>query len=537
LALIVTDGRHDNLCEAVLTFPALEMLKTWTRKHSGSSEVIWNHMNQPRQTVSRAQRASGRFTPIRVMIMISCLVLLWVGALAAQSRGHLGVFIQNVPRTMDGSSKPHDGVVILGLMRNGPAELSGLARGDIILKFNGVPVHQVEDLQRLLRDASPDETAEIEVFRRNQTLIIPVKIAASPTSLPVSPSPESYPPMLQRDGLFWAVLAVAGLLVIVLYLASAQPWQHWHPMRSTIMLQMARMRVSHSQVCFAASGLLIIVLLWSSLIIVEPGPRGVVFHLFRGVQSEILVEGIHFRLGGLNRATMYDTRSRAYHVQNLTTPPQPALSQGGDYLLWTPTADGLKVGLDLSVRYRLDPSRISELHRSVGPEFETKLLHPIVWNVVRLVASEYSLLDIYGRHRREMQQQAFNLVQEHFARDGLIAEDLLLRDIVYTKEFEKTLVEKMVAEQKIQEAVYEVQHTELRAQVQIIEAQGEAQALELVNRAIRDQPLVLNYFWIKSLPEHIRVVVVPNQAGKRTPLIQPVLPDTQRTDTGRPQGG
>ncbi len=513
------------------------MLNPATRGHSHFSDIAGNELNESRLTVSGAQRASGRFMPILAITIIPCLVLLWVGPIGAQSRGHLGVFIQNVPRAADGSGKPREGVVILDFMRNSPAERSGLRRGDIILKFNGLSVHQVEDLQRLLRDTPPDETAEIEVLRRDQTLIISVKIAPIPTSLPVAPPPESFPPMLQRDGLFWVVLAVAGLSVIMIYLASTQPWQHWHQTRSVIMMQMSRMRVSHYQMGFAAVGLLIVALLWSSLIIVEPGHRGVIFHLGRGVQSETLAEGMHFRLGGLHRVTIYDTRSRAYHLQNLTTPPQRPSSQGPDYLLWTPTADGLKVGLDLSVRYRLDPSRLADLHRSVGPEFEAKLVHPIVWNITRLVASEYSLLDIYGKRRQEMQQQAFSLMQGLFARDGLIGENLLLRDIVYTKEFEKTLVEKMVAEQKAQEAAYEVEQAGLRAQVQIIEAQGETQALELVNRAIRDQPLVLNYFWIKSLPERVRVVVVPNRAGKGTPLIQPVLPDTQSTHPGSPEGG
>ena len=75
----------------------------------------------------------------------------------------------------------------------------------------------------------------------------------------------------------------------------------------------------------------------------------------------------------------------------------------------------------MTVRYSLDPQRLPDLHRSVGPEFEAKLVHPIVWNVIRLVASEYSLLDIYGKRRHEMQQQAFRRVQALFARDGLIA--------------------------------------------------------------------------------------------------------------------
>ena len=217
-----------------------------------------------------------------------------------------------------------------------------------------------------------------------------------------------------------------------------------------------------------------------------------------------------------------------------------ALPAGSSTTIWRGArgaADGLKVGLDLSVRYRLDPNHLPELHRSVGPEYERKLVHPIVWNVTRLVASEYSLLDIYGKRRQELQQHAFSRVQALLARDGLIGEDLLLRDVLYTKEFEKTLVDKMVAEQKVQESAYEVEQAELRAQVEIIEAQGEAQALEAVNRAIRDQPLLLQYLWIKSLPERIRVMVVPDRSEKPMPRTKADRPEPQRIPAGLDEGG
>jgi regulator of protease activity HflC (stomatin/prohibitin superfamily) len=147
------------------------------------------------------------------------------------------------------------------------------------------------------------------------------------------------------------------------------------------------------------------------------------------------------------------------------------------------------------------------------------------------------LLDIYGKHRHELQQETFSRVQALLARDGLIVENLLLRDVVYTKEFEKTLVAKMVAEQKVQESAFEVQQAELRAQVQVIEAQGEAQALELVNRAIRDQPLLLQYLWIKSLPEQLKVMVVPNQSGKLVPRLNPSPPEAQEAHTGTGEDG
>jgi regulator of protease activity HflC (stomatin/prohibitin superfamily) len=95
----------------------------------------------------------------------------------------------------------------------------------------------------------------------------------------------------------------------------------------------------------------------------------------------------------------------------------------------------------------------------------------------------------------------------------------------------------MVAEQKVQESAYEVEQAELRAQVEVIEAQGEAQALELVNRAIQDQPLVLHYLWIKSLPERVKVMVVPNRSEKPAPRTKATLPELQRSPTGRDEGG
>jgi prohibitin 2 len=472
-------------------------------------------------------------------VVVVQLVLLILAAPAwAQERGYLGVFIQNLPRTFEASDTAiREGVVVLGLMRNGPAEVGGLQRGDILLKFNDQPLRRVEDVQRLVAAVAIGEVAQLEIFRRNQVLLLPVKIEAAPES--PSPAPPGIAPiLLEQDETIWVIIGSAVLSLLLVYLSSAHPWRRWRMTRTAAMFEQVRhVRISTYKAMLAMAGLLITGLVGISLTLIEAGHRGVVFHLFSGVQSETLDEGVHVLLPILNRVSVYDMRSRLYYVRNIDGTPTrgAAQSQPQDHLLWTPTADGLKIGLDLSVRYRLDPSRLVELHRAVGPEFEAKVVHPIVWNVMRLVASEYSLLDVYGRRRHDMQQQALMRVQASFARDGLVAEDLLLRDVVYTKEFEKTLVAKMVAEQKIQESVFDVQQAELHAQAQVLEAQGEAQALELVNQAIRDQPLLLQYLWIRSLPERLKIIVVPNRAGKPTPLFNPEPPPTQHALT--PPGG
>jgi prohibitin 2 len=468
--------------------------------------------------------SAGILTPL-AMIVLQLWLLIMVVPAWGQERGYLGVFIRNVPRTFETSdSSIREGVVILGLMRNSPAEIGGLQRGDILLKLNDHPVRQVEDVQRLVAEVAVGEVVQVEIFRRNQLLLLQVKIEAAPESSRTPPSNVS-PILLERNETLWLIIGGAVLSLLLVYLSSAQPWRHWHATRAAALFARVRhIRISTYKAILAGAGLLGITLIWSSLTLIEVGHRGVVFHLFAGVQTETLGEGVHLVIPVLNRVSVYDMRSRLYRVRSVDSAPPRSTAQSQDHLLWMPTADGLKVGLDLSVRYRLDPSRLTEFHRAVGPDFEAKVVNPVVWNVVRLVGSEYSLLDVYGRRRHEMQQQALMRVQSLFAHDGLFAEDLLLRDVVYTKDFEKTLLAKMVAEQKIQESAFEVQQAELQARMQVLEAQGEARALDLINEAIQNQPLLLQYLWIKSLPERLKIIVVPNRFGKPTPLFSPAPP-------------
>jgi regulator of protease activity HflC (stomatin/prohibitin superfamily) len=469
-------------------------------------------------------------------LLVHALLLLSLTSTWAQeapTRGHLGVFLQNAPRPRDATdAATREGVVTLGVMRGSPAEQAGLRRGDVILTYNGQALREVEDLQRQIAATPIGEIVELQISRRDQVLQLPVRIDATPISPPVGGSPTVLPLVFPQDQLLWLVLGGAALSLFLVYLTSVRPWQRWRLTRATTMIEHAgQVHISRPKVMFLSMGLVMMVLSWSCLTMIDVGHQGVVFHMLGGVRDTPLTEGVHFLLPGVNRVTIYDMRSRVYHVQGHVAPEGRSPSQSPDHLLWTPTADGLKVGLDLSVRYRLDPGRLPDLHRSVGPEFEGKIVHPVVWNVTRLVASEYSLLDIYGKRRHELQQQALSRVQAMFARDGLIAEDLLLRDVVYTKEFEKTLVAKMIAEQRVQESTFEVLQAELQAQAHVLEAEGEARALELVNRAINDQPLILQYLWIRNLPERLKIIVVPHQSGKSRPRVVPEQPESQQAQT------
>jgi prohibitin 2 len=265
-----------------------------------------------------------------------------------------------------------------------------------------------------------------------------------------------------------------------------------------------------------AGGLVAFLLLLSSTVVIRAGSRGVVFDIFRGILPEPLTEGLHVIMPVIQQVTRYDVRTHTY-----TMSQRPGETVRGDNeTLWAPTADGLKVGLEITVRYKPDAARLAELHRGIGPEYEDKIIRPAIRNVSRMVVSEYNILDVYSKRRATIQQQIFDRLKGMFARDGLVCEEVLLRDVLFSKEFEAALESKMMAGQKVQQLEYEVQQAQKRAEARVKEAQGEAEAFDAINASIEKNPRLLDYMWIHRLAKDVKLLVVPKD-GNNGIMINP----------------
>ncbi|MEI6245297.1 MAG: PDZ domain-containing protein, partial [Acidobacteriota bacterium] len=70
-------------------------------------------------------------------------------------------------------------VMISGLSRTAPAARAGLQVDDVVLTFNGKPVADAGQFQRLLADAAPGGKAELELFRNLKRVKITVPIAST----------------------------------------------------------------------------------------------------------------------------------------------------------------------------------------------------------------------------------------------------------------------------------------------------------------------------------------------------------------------
>lgn len=83
------------------------------------------------------------------------------------TRGMLGVQVQNVTPELAksfGMTEP-TGALVAEVNPGTPAEKAGLHRGDIIIEFNGHPIHEMNELPRLVAGTPPGTTSTLKVLR------------------------------------------------------------------------------------------------------------------------------------------------------------------------------------------------------------------------------------------------------------------------------------------------------------------------------------------------------------------------------------
>jgi len=107
-------------------------------------------------------------------------------------RGWLGVVIQQITTEIaEGLDiKDVNGVLVADVTAGGPAEQSGIKRGDIIVDFNGKAVDEVSELTSMVAQMAPNSQADVKVLRDGKETSFSVRIGKLPDNLEGSESEE-----------------------------------------------------------------------------------------------------------------------------------------------------------------------------------------------------------------------------------------------------------------------------------------------------------------------------------------------------------
>ncbi len=244
-------------------------------------------------------------------------------------------------------------------------------------------------------------------------------------------------------------------------------------------------------------------LIFKPFVIVPAGARAVIFSLTGGVQEGQYGEGFHLLIPVVQKAVLYDVRTQTYSMSRVHWDGEVR----GDDSLSVLTADGQTVSVDISVRFRPNPDNVWRLHKEVGTDYISKILRPEIRSQARVAISDFPVTEVYSEARQEVEDRIESRLRASVQRTYLIIDEVLLRDIQFSEAFAQAIENKQIAEQNAQRMEYVLERTEKEREQRIIEAEGEAQAIELKGKAIAENLKVIQYEYMQKIAPNVGAII------------------------------
>lgn len=215
-------------------------------------------------------------------------------------------------------------------------------------------------------------------------------------------------------------------------------------------------------------------------------------------------EGITFVPPFIYNTYIYDMRRQEY---TMSARKGEGKRPNIDDSLWSPTKEGLQVGIDLTCWYRIHPDSLIKVHRNIGPDYDEKVVRPAIRSIVRHVISEYPIMDVYSEKRMYIQDEILHKLKNLLEPDGFIIEEIVLRDVHFTTDFAKAIEEKQIAQQEAERMKYVLEKERMEAERKRIEAEGKAKAIEIVSKELKKNPEYINYLYVDKLSDKVQVII------------------------------
>ena len=264
----------------------------------------------------------------------------------------------------------------------------------------------------------------------------------------------------------------------------------------------------------------VLILASSSYVQVSYGSVGLVTR-FGAVTGRIMRPGLNWKIPLIESVIPYRTQEIIYQ----TADPGESQADYVDFPTDTTTADGQQIILKYSIRFRIDPAKVSWIANNIGDERDVveKIVKFHSRILARNIPKEYEALDLYTGNIQAVQDEFEQQLRPLFTKKGIILDSFGLRKIEFTEDYRQAVEQKQIAAENViteqhraEQAVYqakgkvelakgEAQSTIERARgdaerVKLL-AEAEAEAIQIKGEALAKYPAIIQLRFVESLSD------------------------------------
>jgi len=227
---------------------------------------------------------------------------------------------------------------------------------------------------------------------------------------------------------------------------------------------------------------------------IDPGHRGVLITLGK-VEQKSYVNGVGFKWPFISSMVEMDVRTKKMTEKTSTY-----------------TSDVQTAEMEYTFTYDLNPENVHILYETVGKDYEAKKIIPVLNDVLKDVIGKWQAQDLVS-NRDKARMDIVAGLQSRLDKRFFQNISFQLINVDYSDNFEKAIENKVIAEQRAQEAVNNTKRIKEEAEQKVITAKAEAEAMQIKSEALAKNKGLTEYEavlkWDGKLPQYMLGNSVP----------------------------
>src|SRR5512135_331066 len=254
--------------------------------------------------------------------------------------------------------------------------------------------------------------------------------------------------------------------------------------------------------------IVVIALVVQALVTVQAGTVGVVKRL--GAVRQELSPGLHVIVPFIDHVVIFPTLKKTYEASET---PQSSKADYPDIIVSALTSDGQQIRVGITARFMIQPGKAAWILQNLGDEreFVEKVVKTEIRGSGRRVPTRFAAYDLYTKKSYEAQQALFDEISPKFEANGLILDEIVIRNITFTAEYAKTLEEKQIALENITTEKNKLEQAKIRKEQQIVAAEGDAKSIEIRQAALTKNPTIIQWEFVQKLAPNVQWGIMPDK--------------------------